>query len=90
MCASAIRWAGFKEYIYGTTIDYLIEKGWGQIRVASFEIFEKSMDLPNPSRLIAAVLTNETDPYFSWQFDPTQSCPTGCARINGTGSCAKA
>ncbi|RDI90003.1 hypothetical protein Vi05172_g855 [Venturia inaequalis] len=90
MCASAIRWAGFREYIYGTTIDYLIEKGWGQIRVASFEIFEKSMDLPNPSRLIAAVLTNETDPYFSWQFDPTKSCPNGCARVNGTGSCAKA
>jgi tRNA(Arg) A34 adenosine deaminase TadA len=90
MCASAIRWAGFKEYIYGTTIDYLIEKGWGQIRVASFEIFEKSMDLPYPSRLIAGVLTNETDPYFSWQYDPTKSCPSGCARVNGTGSCAKA
>ncbi|TID12804.1 TAD2-subunit of tRNA-specific adenosine-34 deaminase [Venturia nashicola] len=90
MCASAIRWAGFREYVYGTPIDSLIEKGWRQIRVASFEIFEKSMDLPNPSRLIAGVLTNETDPYFSWQYDPIQSCPKGCARVNGTGSCAKA
>lgn len=26
-CASAIRWAGFKEYIFGTSIEYLIEKG---------------------------------------------------------------
>lgn len=27
MCASAIRWAGFKEYIYGTSIDTLVERG---------------------------------------------------------------
>ncbi|THY14236.1 hypothetical protein D6D02_04383 [Aureobasidium pullulans] len=27
MCASAIRWAGFKEYIYGTSIDTLVQRG---------------------------------------------------------------
>lgn len=27
MCASAIRWSGFKEYVYGTSIEYLINKG---------------------------------------------------------------
>ncbi|KAL5338382.1 cytidine deaminase-like protein [Aspergillus crustosus] len=28
MCASAIRWTGFKEYIYGTSIDVLVKHGW--------------------------------------------------------------
>ncbi|KAF2217797.1 hypothetical protein CERZMDRAFT_31706 [Cercospora zeae-maydis SCOH1-5] len=80
MCASAIRWAGFKEYIYGTSINTLIQKGWGQIRIGSMKVFEQSFDLGSPTRLIGEVLTNETDPYFSWQFDPGYACPAGCAR----------
>jgi tRNA(Arg) A34 adenosine deaminase TadA len=87
MCASAIRWAGFREYIYGTSIDYLIEKGWGQIRISSLEVFQESFDLPTQSRLIADVLRNETDVYFAWQFDPTAPCPEGCARGGESGSC---
>lgn len=84
MCASAIRWSGFREYIYGTSIDTLIEKGWGQIRISSMEVFQQSFDLPHSSRLLAEVLTNETDPYFLWQFDPGYPCPKGCARTGGT------
>jgi len=84
MCASAIRWAGFREYIYGTSMDTLIEKGWGQIRISSMEVFQQSFDLPHPSRLLAKVLTNETDPYFLWQFDPSYPCPTGCVRKGRT------
>ena len=83
-CASAIRWSGFREYIYGTSIAALIENGWGQIRVASQDIFLASSDLPNPARLIGEVLTNETDPLFFWQFDPDAPCPTGCGRAGGT------
>ncbi|KAI1461024.1 cytosine deaminase [Annulohypoxylon moriforme] len=84
MCASAIRWAGFREYVYGTTIDTLIAKGWGQIRIPSVEVFQQSFDLPHSSRLIAGVLTNETDPYFFWQNDPSYPCPKGCSRVGGT------
>ncbi|KAJ2899482.1 hypothetical protein MKZ38_003039 [Zalerion maritima] len=73
MCASAIRWAGFKEYIYGTSIDTLIEKGWGQIRISSIEVFRQSFDLGTVTSLIAEVLTNETDPYFFWQYNPDVS-----------------
>lgn len=87
MCASAIRWAGIKEYIYGTSIDYLIEKGWGQIRIASLEVFQESFDLPYQARLMAEVLTNETDPYFSWQYDPAAVCPAGCSRGGSSGGC---
>ncbi|EOD53138.1 putative cytidine and deoxycytidylate deaminase zinc-binding region protein [Neofusicoccum parvum UCRNP2] len=86
MCASAIRWAGFREYIYGTSIETLVEQGWGQIRVSSLEIFQQSFDLPSQSRLIGELLTNETDPYFLWQYNPDYPCPSGCSRSKG--SCA--
>ncbi|KAK7532049.1 guanine deaminase [Phyllosticta citribraziliensis] len=84
MCASAIRWAGFREYVYGTSIETLIRQGWGQIRVSSMEIFRQSFDLPNQARLIGDVLTNETDPYFLWQYNPDYPCPAGCERRSGT------
>ncbi|KAJ5913663.1 guanine deaminase [Penicillium tannophilum] len=87
MCASAIRWAGFREYVYGTSIDTLIEKGWGQIRMPSIQIFEASFDLPTQSRLMGNVLINETDPYFLWQYDPTYPCPHGCSRTSDGTSC---
>ncbi|KAI1139761.1 cytosine deaminase [Hypoxylon sp. FL0543] len=84
MCASAIRWAGLREYVYGTSIDALVAKGWGQIRISSADVFRRSLDLPSPSRLIAGVLTNETDPYFFWQNDPGYPCPRGCSRVEGS------
>lgn len=89
MCASAIRWAGFKEYIYGTTIDFLIQKGWGQIRIASSEVFRESYDLPTQARLIGEVLTNETDGLFAWQYDAEAPCPAGCARGGTSVGCVE-
>ncbi|EMF10867.1 cytidine deaminase-like protein, partial [Sphaerulina musiva SO2202] len=81
MCASAIRWAGFKEYIYGTSIDTLIEKGWRQIRISSREVFEKAWEVQGAgTRFIGGVLGNETDGFFGWQFDPEGRCPEGCGR----------
>ncbi|KAJ7727225.1 guanine deaminase [Mycena metata] len=88
MCASAIRFSGFREYIYGTSIDTLVQQGWAQIRIPSLEVFRQSFDLPDPARLIGGVLTNETDPYFLWQFNPGYPCPTGCARSTATDGCA--
>lgn len=84
MCASAIRWAGFKEYVYGTSIEELIRKGWGQIRIPSIEVFAKAFDLPLQTRLVGQVLANETGPLFSWQFDPLAPCPRGCERVEET------
>ncbi|KAL1937572.1 hypothetical protein VTO73DRAFT_13067 [Trametes versicolor] len=87
MCASAIRWAGFREYVYGTSIATLIEQGWGQIRIPSTDIIRESADLPNSVRMLGGVLETETDPLFSWQFDPSAPCPQGCARPAEGGSC---
>ena len=86
MCASAIRWAGFKEYVYGTSIGRLIETGWGQIDIESSEVFRQSWNLGTSTKFIAEVLTNETDPYFSWQFQEDYPCPGRCAR-GDTGRC---
>ncbi|TVY33341.1 hypothetical protein LOCC1_G008213 [Lachnellula occidentalis] len=80
MCASAIRWAGFKECIFGTSIDTLFEKGWGQISIMADEVFAESKELPGRTRLVGGVLANETDPYFSWQFDAGFPCPKGCEK----------
>ncbi|KAJ6099463.1 guanine deaminase [Penicillium canescens] len=87
MCASAIRWAGFREYVYGTSIETLIQKGWGQIRISSVDVFEASYDLPSQSRLMGGILANETDPYFLWQYDPSYPCPHGCSRTRDGSSC---
>ena len=86
-CASAIRWAGFREYIYGTSIATLTEHGWRQIQISSMDVFAASYDLPTRSQLISNVLSNETDPYFLWQYDPTYPCPKGCSRTRTGASC---
>ncbi|KAJ7054864.1 guanine deaminase [Mycena amicta] len=82
MCASAIRWSNFREYIYGTSIDRMARDKFASLPLISSESF----DLPGPARLIGEVLTNETDPYFSWQFNPAYPCPKGCPRT-ASGSC---
>lgn len=61
MCASAVRYAGFREYVYGTSIATLVARGWTQIRIPSAEVYARSTDLPNLGALIAGVLTNETN-----------------------------
>ncbi|KAH6656199.1 cytidine deaminase-like protein [Truncatella angustata] len=81
MCASAIRWAGFKEYVYGTSIDKLVKSGWHQMNISSQEIFDRSNTLAHSTVLIGHVLANETDPYFRWQFAPGTPCPEGCSRL---------
>ncbi|KAF4125817.1 tRNA(Arg) A34 adenosine deaminase TadA [Geosmithia morbida] len=83
MCASGIQWSGFREYIYGSSIETLIQKGWSQIRIPSIDVFRQSFDLGGSPRLLAEVLTNETDPYFFWQYDPDYACPKGCKRVTG-------
>ncbi len=88
MCASAIRWAGFREYVYGSSIDTLIARGWTQIRISSLEVFRQSFDLSGAStRLLGNVLANETDGYFAWQFDGGVECPAGCERRSEGGRC---
>ncbi|KAI8282056.1 Satratoxin biosynthesis SC1 cluster protein 4 [Colletotrichum sp. SAR11_57] len=89
MCASAIRWAGFKEYVYGTSIDALVDMGWGQITVSSKEIFNQSSSLSSETGFLGGVLTNETDGFFSWQFRSNATCPQGCSRA-ASGRCAPA
>jgi len=79
-CASAIRWSGFKEYIYATSIETLVSKGWGQILIPSEEVFKRSKGLEGTTVLLPDVLANETDGLFSWQFDGGFKCPEGCVR----------
>jgi len=87
MCASAIRYAGFAEYIYATDIVTLVKTGWSQISITSEEVFQESMGLPKKTHLVGGVLSNETDPLFAWQFDSNSPCPKGCGRSGDGKSC---
>ncbi|KUJ19934.1 cytidine deaminase-like protein [Mollisia scopiformis] len=87
MCASAIRWSGFKECVFGTSIGHLIEKGWSQITLSSSDVFSEAGALPGATRLLGGVLRNETDAWFEWQFDEGVRCPRGCERKGGKGLC---
>lgn len=70
MCASAIRWAGFKEYIYGTTIQHNYNAGWGVITMSSYDVFQQTRQLPGfQTLMLGQILKNETDPLFSWQYN---------------------
>lgn len=64
-----------------------MEKGWKQIRINSVDLFEASKELSSGTTLVGGVLADETDVYFSWQFDAASPCPVGCVRSDG-GSCA--
>ncbi|KAK9797962.1 putative Cytidine deaminase-like protein [Seiridium cardinale] len=82
MCASAIRWSGFKEYIYGTTIQHNYNVGWGVMTLSSYDVFQQSRQLPGyQTVMLGQILTNETDPLFSWQYDPNAPCPNECFRV---------
>jgi tRNA(Arg) A34 adenosine deaminase TadA len=88
MCSSAIRWAGFKECIYGTSAATLAAHSWNLINISSEIVFERSSHLKPSTRLVPTIANDETDPYFKWQNDPHADCPKGCARVAGT--CAAA
>lgn len=85
MCASAIRWSGFKECVYATSIETLVENGWSQFSISSERVFEESERLPGKTSLIGDVLANETDGLFEWQFYEDGECPNGCERVDGKG-----
>lgn len=88
MCASAIVWTGFREMVFGSSIDTLVGMGWPQIRVGSREIFERSWDLRRRrTAWVGSVLSNETDRVFEWQFQEGVECPAGCARGETGGRC---
>jgi len=88
MCASAIRWAGFKEYIYATSSETLIEAGWPQMSITSRELFERSGMIEPSTAIFTGVLHSETNALFDWQFDSRAPCPAGCSRSGAGDSCS--
>lgn len=87
MCAAAMRWAGFKEYIYATSSETLIENGWPQMSITSRELFQRSGMVEPSTAIVTDVLHGETDALFEWQFDSRAPCPAGCLRATGGDTC---
>lgn len=81
MCAAAIRWSGFKELVFGTTIQSLRAYNWEIMTLPARDLFKYTTELPAGTTAIAGgVLANETDPYFKWQYTRGTGCPPGCKR----------
>src|SRR2546423_1492488 len=88
MCASAIRWAGFREYIYGTSIDYLTKVGWSQILIPSHEVVSRSWSFGTGVSVLGNVAAEGvTNGLFGWQ-DMGGGGPRGCGRgkVKGGGT----
>ncbi|KAK5707969.1 hypothetical protein LTR97_000508 [Elasticomyces elasticus] len=84
MCAAAVRWTGFRECVFGTSISTLGKYGWTQIDFTSQELFEHTTGLKTKTNLVGGVLGEETDRLFAWQFNPSARCPVGCERNDGS------
>ncbi|KAK5731894.1 hypothetical protein LTR17_010969 [Elasticomyces elasticus] len=51
MCASAVRWSGLRECVFGTSISTLGKYGWTQIDFTSQELFEHTTGLKTKTNL---------------------------------------
>ncbi|KAK2779582.1 cytidine and deoxycytidylate deaminase zinc-binding region [Colletotrichum kahawae] len=56
--------------------------GWGVMTLSSYDVFQQSRQLPGyQTSMIGQILTNETDPLFSWQYNASAPCPNECFRV---------
>ncbi len=63
MCMGAIIWSRIPLCVYGTSISFLIENGWGQISIPSQEVADRSTF--HECQVIGGVLKERTDPLFT-------------------------
>ncbi|KAK4052603.1 hypothetical protein OIO90_004231 [Microbotryomycetes sp. JL221] len=80
MCASALRWSGLKEVVWGTSIETIIKHGRSQIYLPSSLIVSASYALGHQTLWIGSILEHETDKNFAYQFNETAPCPRDCHR----------
>ncbi|KAG6000653.1 hypothetical protein E4U21_005256 [Claviceps maximensis] len=81
MCASAIRWGGFKELVFGSFATDLEKSGWHMMSLSAEELFGYTTDLGTRTAILKGILSNETDVYFGWQFGANRPCPEGCMKV---------
>ena len=85
MCATAIRWAGFKEVIYGSSTRDLLDRGWTLVPLSVEELFSRTDGLQSYTDIVGPVATDLTNGLFDWQYqtDEKGECPAGCKRVRG-------
>ncbi|WVQ78651.1 hypothetical protein IAT38_000738 [Cryptococcus sp. DSM 104549] len=81
MCSSTLRFAQFKEVIYGSSVKEVHQVGGRpQIAISSYEIVEKSFGLGGSTTWIPGVLSEEALATFGHQHNQSAPCPAGCER----------
>jgi tRNA(adenine34) deaminase len=63
MCQSAILWSGIPLVIYGSSMPYLISKGWGYINIRAKNVIDAS--LVGKCKLISGVREKECNQLFA-------------------------
>ncbi|KAJ3943072.1 uncharacterized protein N0V96_007305 [Colletotrichum fioriniae] len=66
-----------------------IYAAWGDLSIYTnaescpmYDVFQQSRQLPGyQTSMIGQILTNETDPLFSWQYNASAPCPNECFRV---------
>jgi len=92
MCVSAILQAGFREYIYGTSIDHLFQVWVGINLISSQEAVTQSWSLATAVKVLGSIGTEFTDPLFEWQYQENVNCRSGCdgtMGLPGTTTCQR-
>ena len=64
MCMSAIIWASVSQVVYGTSIPFLIQSGWGQIHIRAEEVSQKSASIFD-GKILGGILKEKTNPLFA-------------------------
>lgn len=89
MCMTASRYARFGEVIFSSSITFLEQTHWDQVRghTHADDINTLTDHWGDSTILIGGVLEDELAPQFAWQNNPDADYPIGCQR-NAQGSCA--
>jgi tRNA(Arg) A34 adenosine deaminase TadA len=62
MCQSAILWQGIPLVVYGSSMPYLIGKGWGYVNIRAQDVIDKS--LIGTCQLIPGIMEKECNQLF--------------------------
>ncbi|KAI5477288.1 transcriptional activator protein DAL81 [Pseudohyphozyma bogoriensis] len=76
MCMSTIRFGGFKEMIFGSSVKQVHLEGRSQIAMSSHQILEKSYAVGmHQTTIIPGILEDEVLPHFRHQHSQSSLCP---------------
>ncbi|KAK9694874.1 hypothetical protein K7432_013251 [Basidiobolus ranarum] len=79
MCSAAILWSHIGRLVISTPMEVFAKSGFEHIPLRYTQVAEHANTEHSANLVVVeGVLSEITDPWFSWQFDPKGKCPHGC------------